>query len=79
MNVKTNKVFDVSGGKDVETQKVIMYNKHNGANQRWKIVYVDQFKYAKEGMVEEFGFFANRPFYIRSQLSNGRMAECNNS
>lgn len=41
INVKTNKVFDVSGGKDAEAQKVIMYNRHKGANQRWRIVYVD--------------------------------------
>jgi outer membrane receptor for Fe3+-dicitrate len=76
INVKTNKVFDVSGGKDAEAQKVIMYNKHNGANQRWRIVYVDQFKEQTKGLIEEFGLYANRPFYIRSQLPNKRMAEC---
>jgi len=27
-------------------------------------------------LIEEFGFFANRPFYIRSRLPNKRMAEC---
>jgi len=74
--VKTKKAFDVSGGKDVETQKVVMSNKHNGANQRWRIVYVDTFKEQKKGLIEDFGLFANRPFYIRSQLPNGRMAEC---
>jgi hypothetical protein len=41
INVKTNKVFDVTGAKDVEGQRVTMWNKHNGANQRWKVVYVD--------------------------------------
>lgn len=75
-NVKTKKAFDVSGGKDVETQKVVMSNKHNGANQRWRIVYVDTFKEQNKGLIEEFGLFANRPFYIKSQLPNGRMAEC---
>jgi len=64
INVKTNKVMDVSGGKDAEAQKVIMWNKHNGANQRWRIVYVDQFKEQNKGLIEEFGLFANRPFYI---------------
>lgn len=77
INVKTNKVFDVSGGKDAEAQKVLMWNRHNGANQRWRIVYVDQFKEQTKGLIEEFGLFANRPFYIRSRLPNRRMAECN--
>jgi len=76
INVKTNKVFDVSGGKDAEAQKVIMYNKHNGANQRWRIVYVDQFKEQSKGLIEDFGLYANRPFYIRSRLPNRRFAEC---
>lgn len=79
INVKTNKVFDVSGGKDAEAQKVHMWNRHNGANQRWRIVYVDQFKEQKKGLIEEFGLFANRPFYIRSRLPNRRMAECGNN
>jgi outer membrane receptor for Fe3+-dicitrate len=79
INVKTNKVFDVSGGKDAEAQKVHMWNRHNGANQRWRIVYVDQFKEQKKGLIEEFGLFANRPFYIRSRLPNRRMAECHNN
>jgi len=53
-----------------------MHNKHNGANQRWRIIYVDQFKEQTKGLIEEFGLFANRPFYIRSRLPNRRMAEC---
>jgi hypothetical protein len=76
INVKTNKVFDVSGGKDAEAQKVIMYNKHNGANQRWKVVSVDQSKEQSKGLIEDFGLYANRPFYIRSRLPNRRFAEC---
>lgn len=75
-NVKTNKVFDVSGAKDVEAQQVIMYNKHKGDNQRWRIVYVDQFREKTKGLIEDFGFYANRPFYLRSRLPNRRFAEC---
>lgn len=78
-NVKTNKVFDVRSAKDVEAQEVIMWNRHNGANQRWRVVYVDQFKEQTKGLVEEFGLFANRPFYIRSRLINRRIAECQNN
>jgi outer membrane receptor for Fe3+-dicitrate len=72
--VKTNKVFDVSGSKDVEATRVTMYNKHNGANQRWRIVYVEEFKEQHKGLIEEYGLYANRAFYIRSELPNHRLA-----
>jgi hypothetical protein len=76
INVKTNKVFDVSGSKDVEATRVTMYNKHNGANQRWRIVYVEEFKEQHKGLIEEYGLYANRAFYIRSELPNHRLAQC---
>lgn len=53
-----------------------MSNRKDAAQQRWRIVYVDQFKEQTKGLVEEFGLFANRAFYIKSRLPNGRMAEC---
>jgi hypothetical protein len=33
-------VLDVSGGKDRNGQSVLVWKRHNGANQRWKIDYV---------------------------------------
>jgi hypothetical protein len=42
-------------------------------------VYVDQFKEQTKGLIDEFGLFANRPFYIRSRLQNKRVAECGNN
>jgi hypothetical protein len=54
---------------------VITWNKHNGANQRWKIVYVDSVKLETKGLNEEFGFHINRPFYLVSQLPFNRVAE----
>jgi hypothetical protein len=42
-------------------------------------VYVDQFKEQTKGLIDEFGLFANRPFYIRSRLPNKRVAECGNN
>lgn len=35
------KALDVDGGKDEEMRQVIVYNKHNGANQKWTIKYLD--------------------------------------
>ena len=76
ISVDINKVFTVEANKDTEAQRVIVANKNNGVNQRWKIVYVDQFKEQTKGLIDEFGLFANRPFYIRSRLPNKRLAEC---
>jgi len=33
--------LDVVSGQDKEGQGVQVFKKHNGVNQRWKIVYVD--------------------------------------
>jgi len=64
-------------GKDEEMQKTIVYNKHNGANQRWKVLYVDKAKGPqKSGLNKDFGFHVNRPFYIVSELPFNRVAEC---
>lgn len=65
MNVHNKKVFDVYGGKDLEAQNVISYRRHNGANQRWRIVYVDKkSKAPTKGLNKSFGFYINRPFYL---------------
>ena len=70
------KCLDVEGGKDEEGRNVIVWNKHSGANQRWKIQYTkDVAKEATKGMDKDFGFEINRPFYIRSKMPMGRVME----
>jgi hypothetical protein len=78
VNVKDNKVFDVEHGKDVEGYNVHMWNRHKGLNQKWKIVYADTVTEQTKGLNKDFGFFVNKPFYIRSRLPSGRMANCQN-
>jgi hypothetical protein len=52
-----------------------MWNKHNGANQRWTILYVDKApKMQTKGMNEKFGFHVNRPFYLISRMPMRRVA-----
>jgi hypothetical protein len=80
-NPTNNKVLDVTSSKDEEGQAVIVNtrngNTKNNANQRWKIVYVDQAaKTRSKGFNKEFGFHINRPFYIRSRMPMQRVAEC---
>jgi len=51
-----------------------MWNKHNGDNQQWQIIYVDEWKgYPKKGeMNHDFGMYVERPFYIVSELAKHR-------
>jgi hypothetical protein len=37
-----NRALDVYQGKDAEAQKVVVYKRHGGRNQKWKIQYVDE-------------------------------------
>jgi lipopolysaccharide export LptBFGC system permease protein LptF len=70
------KVFDVSGGKDVEGQRVWIWGRHNKANQRWRIAYADKHKKEKgKGYNRDYGFYITRPFYFRSRMPMQRVAE----
>jgi hypothetical protein len=43
-----------------------MWNKHNGLNQQWDIIYVEDMKAEpKTGELnKDFGLYVNRPFHI---------------
>ena len=77
MNVQNNKVLDVSGNKDREGQNVHVWNRHNGPNQRWNVVYLDKMgkDLGKGALNKWFGFYVNRPFYIMSKLPMRRVIE----
>jgi len=75
--MQNKKALDVAGSKDVEGQQVLVWGKHDGANQKWKVIYLDKAqKVPTSGFSEEFGFHINRPFYLRSRLPMHRVAEC---
>jgi hypothetical protein len=68
--------LDVYQGKDIEGQQVQIHGRHNGANQRWKVLYLDKkAKTETKGLNEEFGLHINRPFYLVSELPFNRVAE----
>ena len=49
---------------------------NNRNNQRWRILYVDKKpKAMTKGLNRNFGFYINRPFYIRSKLPMRRVIE----
>ena len=75
------KVFDVSGSQDLENRQVIAWNRHNGLNQQWDIVYVDEAKpEPKKGeMSPWWGFVVERPFYIVSEMKAHRYLQILNN
>jgi len=76
LNFQDGRALDVHGGKDEEGRNVIVWKRHNGANQRWKVIHLDKAKKAPtEGYNEEFGFHINRPFYFVSRLPMRRVVE----
>jgi hypothetical protein len=42
MNEK-GKVLDVDGGVDAENRKIIVHQRHGKVNQRWQIIYADEY------------------------------------
>jgi len=72
------KVLDVHSAKDTENRQVIMWNRHNGLNQQWDIIYVSDYKGpAKKGeKSDKFGFYVERPFYIVSDMPRHRYIDC---
>jgi hypothetical protein len=76
VNIQNKKVLDVHGNKDKEGQKVIVWKRHNGSNQRWTITYTDKAtKEVTTGYSKEWGMHISRPFYLRSRLPMKRVAE----
>jgi hypothetical protein len=75
-NMQNRKCLDVSGNKDEEGRNVQVWNRHNGANQRWSVVYLDKAKKEQTtGLNREFGFHIGRAFLFRSRLPMKRVIE----
>jgi hypothetical protein len=73
VNIYNNRVLDVHGGNDKEGQIVFKYGRHNGANQKWEILYLDEKdKEPETGLDEDSGLYRNRPFYLISRLPKHR-------
>ena len=68
------KVLDVHGGVDAENRNVIVWNRHNGLNQKWDIIYVDAMprEPRKGELNKDFGLYVQRPFHIVSLMKSRR-------
>jgi hypothetical protein len=75
------KVFDVSGGVDAENRNIIVHNKHGKVNQRFKVIYVDEYprEPVKGELNEKFGLYVERDFHVVSQLPNNRYLDLINN
>ena len=75
------KVLDVDGGLDDQNRNVIAWNKHNGLNQQWDIIYADEYpdEPTKGEFNEDFGLYVERPFYVVSQLPSHRYLDLINN
>jgi hypothetical protein len=81
MNVKNSKVFDVSGGIDAENRNIIVHQRHGKVNQRWKIIYADEYpdEPTKGQLNKRFGMYVERDFYIVSELASNRYLDLINN
>jgi hypothetical protein len=71
-NVLGGKVIDVEGMQDLEAQPTYVWTAHNGASQKWRIIYVDQKQPEQsKGLNKQFGLYINRPFVIQTQMPSG--------
>jgi hypothetical protein len=66
--------MDVQGAHDSENRNILMWNKHNGLNQQWDIIYVkDMPAEPKKGeMNTDFNFKVDTNFHIVSKMASGR-------
>lgn len=74
MNAHNGKALDVYQNIEFEGQNVIFWDKHNGLNQKWRVVYADKApNVPKPGdHIPEWGYRYNKDFYIVSALPSNR-------
>jgi hypothetical protein len=61
-------------GRDFENANIIAHRKHNGVNQHFEIIYVDEMPAEpKKGELNtQFNLIVEKPFYVVSGLQSGR-------
>ena len=75
------KVIEVSGGLDNENQNIVVNNRNGKVEQRWKVIYADEYpkEPVKGELNKKFGLYVERPFYIVSALPSGRYLDLINN
>jgi len=80
-NEKNKKVLDVQGGIDAENRNIIVHPRQGKANQRWKVIYADEYpgEPKKGELNEKFGLYVERDFYLVSELASNRYLDLINN
>jgi hypothetical protein len=83
-NMVTNekgKVVAVDGGVDAENRNMVMEQRNGKTHQRWRVVYVDEYKGepTKGELNEKFGLYVERDFYVVSALNSHRYLDLINN
>jgi hypothetical protein len=75
------KVIDVSGGLDNENQNIVVSAKNGKVNQRWRVIYADEYEREpiKGELNKKFGLYVERDFYIVSALTDHRYLDLINN
>jgi hypothetical protein len=75
------KVMEVYQGLDNEGQNIVVSTKNGKTAQRWKIVYVSDYKGepTKGQMNDKFGLYVERDFHIVSAMGNNKYLDLDNS
>jgi hypothetical protein len=75
------KVMDIEGGVDAENRNIIVHRRHGKVNQRWQIIYVDEYpdEPTKGQLNKNFGLYVERDFYIVSQMNSNRYIDLINN
>jgi hypothetical protein len=69
--------MEVANGIDVENRNILIGPSNGKAYQRWRVVYVEDYKGepTKGQLNEKFGLYVERDFYIVSRLPDHRYIE----
>jgi hypothetical protein len=69
------RALDVADSKDVEGGLVKAMKFTQATNQKWRVVYLDKHETQTEGLMKDWNFHCNKPFYLVSKLEMHRVME----
>ena len=70
------KVLDVSGNRDAENRNVLVWKRHNGLNQKWRIQYISDIKpepAKPPKVIRKNEFIVDKPFILISKMRAARV------
>jgi hypothetical protein len=72
-NIRNKKRLDVQNAKNVEGQNVDVQKANGSKAQEWNVEYANKAVKVKTEGMSDYGFMINKPFYIKSRMTFGRV------